>query len=105
MKNKLILFIGLVLPGLVAILLVSRLNPFLAPLIYWWVLGLCIITVWFFKLSSSPVLLSSFGLFIFAAILTTIRITNLAEIIMRLSLIGWLVGFTQAVLEYFSKKT
>lgn len=102
MKNKLILLIGLGMPGLVVILLVSRLNPFFSPLIYWWVLGSCIITVWIFKLSSTPVLLSSFGLFIFAAVLTTFRITNLAEVIMRLSLLGWLIGFIQSVFEYFS---
>lgn len=101
-KNKLIFLIGLAILGSAAVIMLSRLNPFFAHLIYWGVLGICIIVIWLFKLSSSPVLLSSFGLFIFAAILTTIGITDLAEIVMRLSLIGWLIGFIQSVFEYFS---
>lgn len=104
MKNKLILFIGFGILGLVAVLSMSRLNPFFASLIYLWILGICIATIWLFKLSSSPILLLSFGLFILAAILTTVGITSTAEIIMRLSLIGWLIGFIQASYEYLLRK-
>lgn len=103
-KNKYILLSILWLIGSIALFMLVKLSPFLKPLFYWWILGLFIIIIWLFKLPSIWSLLFSFGLFILAGLLTTFGTTNLAELIMRISLIGWLVGFTQSFLEYLFKK-
>lgn len=104
-KNKFILLSTLWLIGSIALFVLVKLNPSLDSLFYWWILGLFIIIIWLFKLPSIWLLLFSFGLFILAGLLTTFRTAHLAELIMRISLVGWLVGFTQSFFEYLFKKT
>lgn len=90
--------------GLTIIFIMSGQTATISSLIYWVILGLIIFTIWIFKLSSLVILLFSFALFILAALMTTLTFTAIAEKIMRISLLGWLVGFGESVLEYFFKK-
>lgn len=103
MKNKLSLLFMIWLLGFSAIFIMSRFPTPISLLIYWIILGLFIFTAWFLKLGSRKVLLFSFALFIVAGLLTTFKIIYVAEIIMRISLLGWIVGFIQAIFEYCFK--
>lgn len=100
MRGKLILLLIIWLLSISVMFIMSKLTPPIASLIYWIILGIFIFTVWLFKLSSKIILLVSFTLFIVAGLLATFSFTTLAEVIMRLSLLGWLIGFSQAVFEY-----
>lgn len=104
MRNRLILLFIIWLIGLATILILRMLTQPFTSFIYWAILGLFISTVWLFKLKSPLVLFLSFGLFISAGILTAFKVYSIAEMIIRISLIGWLVGFVQSVFEYFSNK-
>lgn len=105
MIKKFFLFIIIEILGAILVLFMIRL-PFPIPvLIYWVILGLFIFTIWLFRLKSWLVLLLSFGAFILSATITTIGFNNMAEIVMRISLLGWLVGYIQSVYEYFFRKT
>lgn len=104
MRNKMFAFFITWLLGFSVIFVMSR-NPVpISLLIYWVVLGLFIFTVWLLKLGSRVVLLFSFALFMIAGLLATFRIPIIAEETMRISFLGWLVGFIQAIFEYFFKK-
>lgn len=91
--------------GSSVIFIMCRNTAPISLLIYWVILGLFIFTVFLFKLGSGAVLLFSFVLFIITGLLTTFKVEYIAEIIMRISLLGWMVGFGQAIFEYFFKKT
>ncbi len=61
-------------------------------MIYWLVLGILIVAAASFKKRASFYLSLAFYLFMAGAILRIIGINDIAELIMRISLIGWLVG-------------
>lgn len=69
-------------------------------IVYWLILFIFILIIWIMKKNSGFALSIAFTLFILAAILTVFNLRNLAETFMRLSLIGWLIGILQALLEY-----
>lgn len=69
-------------------------------LIYWLILILWIVAVRIFKKKSGSTLKLAFGLFIIAATLTVFGLRNLAEPVMRVSFIGWIIGLIQALIEY-----
>lgn len=69
-------------------------------IIYWAILVIWIIAIWGLKKNSGFSLLLAFVLFIISATLTVLTFRNLAEPIMRVSLIGWIVGIFQALIEY-----
>lgn len=69
-------------------------------IIYWAILVIWIIAIWVLKKNSGFSLLLAFVLFIISATLTVLTFRNLAEPIMRVSLIGWIVGIFQALIEY-----
>src|SRR3989344_958959 len=101
MKNKLLLLFIIWILGFSVIFIMSRNPAPISLLIYWVILGLFIFTVWFLKLSSRAVLSFSFALFIIAGLLTTFTVVYGVEVILRISLLGWLIGFVQAIFEYF----
>lgn len=104
MRNKLIFLLLVWLIGFVFILVFRRLTQPFISFIYWAILGLFISTVWIFKIKSQVVLFSAFGLFILGGIIAAFKLNSIAEIILRISLIGWLVGFIKSLVEYFFKK-
>lgn len=104
MKKKLILLCIIWFLGFFIIFIISRFNFPVESIIYWITLGVLISTIWILKLSSQALLISSFIIFLVAGLLTTFKMVNQAEIIMRISLLGWLIGFAQAFLEYFLAK-
>ncbi len=104
MKKKITLFFIIWLLSFIVIVIMDRLSPPISLLIYWIILGLFILTVWFFKLSSKLVFLLSLILFLLAGLMTTLTFTFISERIIRVSFIGWLVGFGCALFEYFSQK-
>lgn len=57
-----------------------------------------------FHFKSLFYLTAGFILFFVSALFTVIGIRELGEIIMRLSLIGWLIGLAHALVEYKSIK-
>lgn len=103
MKNKLFLLFIIWLLGFSVIFVMREQTAAISSLIYWIILGLIISTIWLFKMSSQLVLLSSLLLFILAGLIATLTFTAIAEKIMRISLLGWIIGFMQATFEYYSK--
>ena len=69
-------------------------------LVYWIILVVWISLVLVLKKDSSFSLVPALALFLFSAILTVVGIRNLAEPIMRISFIGWIVGISHALIEY-----
>lgn len=67
---------------------------------YWILLIVWIAIIWILKKDSGFSLLIAFSLFLISATLTVFNFRNLAETIMRVSLIGWLIGIFQALTEY-----
>lgn len=61
-------------------------------MIYWVILAGLIISSIFFKKRASFYLWIGFYIFLTGAVLKIIGINNVAEIMMRISFIGWLVG-------------
>lgn len=104
MKNKLFLLLIIWILSLSFIFILHRYPTPVSLLIYWVILGLFIFTIWFLKLASRAVLLFSFTLFIIAGLLTTFTVSHGPETILRISLLGWLIGFVQAIFEYIFKK-
>lgn len=63
-----------------------------------WVLGIII-----YKKNSDYALIPAFLLFLVSALLTVFNLRDIAELIMRISFIGWIIGIFGALIEY--KKT
>lgn len=72
-------------------------------IIYWIVLFVWISVVWVLKKDSSFSLVPALFLFGLAALLTVFGLRNLAEPVMRVSFIGWLVGLSHALIEYIKR--
>lgn len=69
-------------------------------LLYYFILFAWIFFIWLQKKDSKPTFKTAFALFITAASLTVLGLRDLAEPIMRISFIGWLIGILQALIEY-----
>ncbi|MBI2600215.1 hypothetical protein HYW43_04840 [Candidatus Daviesbacteria bacterium] len=69
-------------------------------IIYWAILAVWIIVIWTLKKKASFSMKVALGFFVLAAVLTVLTLRNLAEPLMRVSFIGWLIGILQAVWEY-----
>lgn len=69
-------------------------------IIYWVILTAWIAAIWLLKKKASLSMKIALAFFVLAAILTVVGLRNLAEPLMRVSFIGWLVGIFQAIKEY-----
>lgn len=69
-------------------------------IIYWIILTAWIAAIWLLKKKASLSMKIALAFFVLAAILTVVGLRNLAEPLMRVSFIGWLVGIFQAIKEY-----
>lgn len=78
----------------------SELGVSFESLIYWWLLIGWVFLIINSKWGSSASLIPAFFLFILGAGVAIIGLKGVAESIMRVSFIGWLVGITQALIEY-----
>lgn len=68
--------------------------------LYFWILFGWIFLILVHKLKSRFTLAIAFILFSISALLTTVNLQIFAETIMRISLIGWMMGLIQALFEY-----
>lgn len=73
-------------------------------IIYWAVLIIWIIVIKVQKKDSGVSLKIAFVLFVLASILTILNLRNLAEPVMRVSFIGWIIGIVHALVEYKKAK-
>lgn len=69
-------------------------------IIYWVIVTVWIIVILILKKKAGFSMKIALAFFAAAAVLTVLTLRNLAEPLMRVSLIGWLVGVFQAVWEY-----
>ena len=60
-----------------------------------WVLGIII-----YKKNSDYALIPAFLLFLVSAFFTVLNLSDIAEQIMRISFIGWLIGIVGVLIEY-----
>ena len=72
-------------------------------IVYWLILIAWIVSIRVFKKDSDITLKIALVLFTIAAILTILNLRSIAEPIMRVSFIGWLIGIFQALIEYIKK--
>lgn len=99
----------LILVYLLSIIIVSSLafitnedfaSSFVYSLFYWIVLFLWLITIQIYKAKSKSTFKISIYLFLISAVFSIITLEEIAETIMKLSMIGVLLGVTQSVFEY-----
>lgn len=104
MRNKILLIILWLFVLLIWLLInsINQLKDIISSLsfIYFWISLGWIFLIILFKLRSNPTFIISFTLFFISGFLSTFNLQNLAENFMRISLIGWMIGFTQALVEY-----
>lgn len=100
MKSKLILFCLIWFVGIIVISIMVKQTMPIPAYIYWIILGLFIFSVWLFKLRNRFILSSSFGLFILSGLLTVFNLVVIAELIARISLLGFLIGFIQSLISH-----
>lgn len=67
--------------------------------LYFWVVSGWIFLVLILRLKSRITFIIVFILFLISAFLTAVSLQSVAETVMRISLIGWLMGFVQALIE------
>lgn len=72
----------------------------LSSVIYWLTALVWVILLILYKLKSTFSMFVAFILLIISAVLSVFGLSSFGETIMRLSLIGWLLGIVQALLEY-----
>jgi hypothetical protein len=72
-------------------------------IIYWIILIVWSIVAKVSKKDSGATLKVAFVLFLVSALLTILNIKDLAETVMRVSFIGWLIGLFQALREYIKQ--
>lgn len=70
---------------------------------YWMVLIFWILIVKNLKHDSGVTLKYALVLFVVSATFTVFDIRNIAEPIMRVSFIGWVIGIIQALIEYIKE--
>ena len=97
-KINFLTFVFIVILGLGEIIILS-LGLSVWPLIYWWVLLFVIWLIWTFRLDSKYALWSVLFLFILSALFTSISLRGVGEVLMRLSLLGWMIGVVQSISE------
>lgn len=64
-------------------------------IIIFWILGIII-----YKKNSSYALIPAFCLFLVSAFFAVLNLMDVAEQIMRISFIGWVIGMFHALIEY-----
>lgn len=69
-------------------------------LMYWWVFFGLVFLIWKLKINSTGSLLLTLFFFAIAFSVTVFGLDILAEIVMRVSFIGLMIGFIQALREY-----
>lgn len=74
--------------------------PQIFSLIYWWLLVFIISLIWNFKLRSGYILWIALFLFLVSALFVAISLREIAEITMRISFLGWIIGLIQSFVEY-----
>ena len=94
----LIVFVGLLLLQLWSNLIGSGLS--VSSYLYWLILIGWIFAILKLNFQSFVSLSVAFILFVFSAMMVILDFKELGETIMRISFIGWLVGLSQALIEY-----
>jgi len=72
--------------------------------IYWILFLLWILLIISLKTKSTSTLFLAFTLFILAAVFTIFRLEGVGEILMRMSLMGWIIGLGQSIFEIKNAK-
>lgn len=96
-KFKVLVLFIIVVAGLFMATFQNRLP--IDYFIYWHVLIVIALVVWILQLGSQFTLWAAFILFFMSAFTVAIDSQKLGEVLMRLSLISWMVGLTQSLLE------
>lgn len=81
-------------------LFVSNSSYSLSSYLYWFVLVGWIYKIREHRLTSASAFKVAFVLFIFAAMFAFLNLDKIGETVMRVSFIGWIIGFIQAIIEY-----
>lgn len=70
---------------------------------YWLILIFWLSSYWILKISSAKSLLFTLWLFLIASFIKLLGVNNVAEFVFRLSLIGLIIGVSQAIFELNKK--
>ncbi len=102
-KGRIISFILKLTP--VAILIIGLIVKDFLPnifklFVYWWLLVLMVFIGFILHFKSIAYFSVAFILFFVSAMLTTIGLREIAEVMMRISFIGLIIGLIQSVVEY-----
>lgn len=94
------LLVGLFLVTIIMTIISVTGENSLEPFIYWLVLLSAIWLIWVFHLNSKLSLWTALSLLILSALFTSVGLGEVGETVMRLSLLGWIIGLVQRLLEY-----
>lgn len=101
LKSVLLFLWIIVLLGFVIIQYFTTFQPaLLESFIYWWVLIAWIFIIWKFRIKANIPLFVAVILLCVSILIKISGFPNIGEKIARLSFIGWIVGFIQALKEY-----
>jgi len=98
-KIKILVFISILIIGLLIISLL-KFNFSVESMIYWWIMIFYTFMIWQFRLDSKVTICGALSLFILSALLTSIGLKSIGEIIMCISFLGWVIGLIQSFVEY-----
>lgn len=101
---SLVLFLSLsgILLGLLILWLfyLESYSYILENFFYLWLLAALFYIAWRFKVSSGKILLYFLILYFIGAFLVLLKLSGVAEIVMRATLVGWIFGVGKALIEY-----
>lgn len=103
-KVKLLVFVFIIFLGLGEIIFL-RFGLSVESLVYWWVLLLGVWLIWTFRLDARFPLLIALALLVLSALMVSIGLREIGETVLRLSLLGWLIGLVQSALEYINARS
>lgn len=78
----------------------AELNFSISFIFYWMFLVAWIWAILIWKLTSHFSMSVAFALTIFGIVIFAIGLADIAEVILRLGFVGWIVGTIQAIVEY-----
>lgn len=101
--KRIVLLLTLII-GLASLLIhifFNNLLPyFLYSFVFWWMLVFYFICAWNLHLASGFTLRLAFTFFLLSGIFTTVYLKEFGEFLIRCSLLLWIIGLIQSLIEY-----
>lgn len=98
-KIRVLILIIVIVGGLLGFITMQLGFP-VEQLTYWCISIFTVFMIWNFKLGSGFMLWAAFLIFVLSGLLVLVGLNSIGETLMRLSLLGWIIGIIHSMLEY-----